>query len=104
MPSDFFVDLYMHHQKLVALLQNKIDEAENMASSIFDTAIHSKDESTESAHDLKQLKFKIFDICKLIYEEQREAGSQLLKIERKVEQLKSNFKTLTLQKKGHFVS
>lgn len=51
---------------------------------------------------MKALKQKIFDICKLIYEEQKEAGAQLLQIERKIEQLKVNFKMVMLHKKGYF--
>lgn len=50
------------------------------------------------------MKFKIFEICKLIYEEQREAGAQLQQIERTVAKLKVEFKECMLKKKGNYGS
>jgi hypothetical protein len=50
------------------------------------------------------MKYKIFDICRLIYEEQREAGAQLQQIERTVEKLKVDFKEAMIKKKGYYGS
>lgn len=72
-----------------------MEQAENLASTLFDTALSTQD-NPNTEQDLKNMKFKIFDVCKLIYEEQREAGAQLQMIERKIEQLKSNFKRMML--------
>lgn len=51
---------------------------------------------------MKELKFKIFDICKLIYEEQREAGAQLQQIERTMERLKVDFKEAMIKRRGFY--
>jgi len=50
------------------------------------------------------MKFKIYDICKLIYEEQRLAGAQLQKIERKVRQLRNTFTQNMVRNKAYFGS
>jgi hypothetical protein len=44
-PSDFFVDLHIHHEKLIALFQQKIDEAENLASTLLDQAMNSEEKA-----------------------------------------------------------
>lgn len=50
------------------------------------------------------MKYKIFDVCRLIYEEQREAGAQLQQIERTIEKLKVDFKEAMIKKKGFYGS
>lgn len=44
-PSDFFVDLHMHHERVIAQFQQKIDEAENIASILLEKAMNSEDKS-----------------------------------------------------------
>lgn len=100
-PSDFYVDLHIHHEKLIALFQQKIDEAESLASSLLDQAIHSEDNKPKQ-DSLKEMKYKIFDVCRLIYEEQREAGAQLQQIERAIEKLKVDFKEAMIKKRGYY--
>ena len=47
---------------------------------------------------------KIFEVCKLIYDEQRVAGSQLKQIELKVQELRSNFSRTMMKQKGYWGS
>ena len=75
------------------MLQRKIEEAENIAVTLFDQSLTEGDPKM-SKQEQKDIKAKIYDVCKLIYEEQRSAGSQLEQIERKVSQLRANFTNL----------
>lgn len=61
--------LQEHHEKVIGLFENKISEAENIVAALI--------ESKPQAQDFKQMKMKIFEVCKLIYDEQRIAGAQL---------------------------
>ena len=50
------------------------------------------------------MKFKIYDVCKMIYEEQRLAGSRMQQIERKVQALKARFTHQLSKQKGYEMS
>ena len=100
MPSEFFVQMQKHHEKLLGLFEVKIKEAENIVSAMVE---ESRKEKTPK-DDLRQMKKKIFEVCKLIYDEQRIAGAQLKEIELKVKQLRSKFTTAMIKHKGYWGS
>ena len=49
------------------MLQHKIQEAEMIAETLIDQSSLEKDEKARK--DQRCLKFKIFEVCKMIYEE-----------------------------------
>ena len=79
--------------------------AESIASGLMDKASQSDRGSMQTgAMSAKKMKTQIFNVCKMIFEEQREAGSQLKQIERRIEALKVQFKQAMLKKKGYYTS
>jgi hypothetical protein len=50
------------------------------------------------------MKVRIFEVCKLIYDEQRIAGAQLKQIELKVSELRTIFTRTMLKQKGYWGS
>jgi len=71
---------------------------------LFDQSIAEGETPKFSRGQQRDLKEKIYDVCKLIYEEQRIAGAQLQQIERKVCQLRANFTELMVKSKGYATS
>lgn len=47
--------------------------------------------------DFKEMKIKIYDICKMIFEEQKTAGMQLKQIELKVQKIRDNFTKVMIE-------
>jgi hypothetical protein len=63
--------LQKHHEKVLAMFEQKISDAESIVQAVIDS------KKSEKPQDLKAMKQKIFEVCKLIYDEQRIAGAQL---------------------------
>jgi len=71
--------MHKHHEKLVQMFELKIEEAEKIAGALIEQSMkESKSDGCQKEQiDFKQMKIKIFDICKMIYDEQKTAGMQL---------------------------
>lgn len=101
------MELHYHHMKLVEKLDSKIAEAQKIAQHLMDLQAKEASSfgSSKPSHGyLKDMKFKIYDVCKMIYEEQRLAGARMQQIERKVQQLKAKFTHQMSKQKGYLMS
>lgn len=80
------------------MFESKISDAESIVQALIEN------KTTSSPENLKDQKMKIFEVCKLIYDEQRIAGSQLKQIELKVQELRTNFSRTMMKTKGYWGS
>ena len=69
-PSEFFVQMQQHHEKVLAMFEQKVKEAEAIVS-----ALVQEGSKGNKPKDYKEMKKQIFEICKLIYDEQRVAAA-----------------------------
>ena len=76
-PSEFFYQLQLHHEKLLQQYDHKIDEAQILARVVCEQAAKASTPqgSIDEAKKYKQMKAEIYEVCKLIYDQQRHAAS-----------------------------
>lgn len=79
------------------MLAKKIQDAQNIAVAL------SQGDQNEQV-DFQVSKVKIYEVCKLIYDQQRLAADQLQIIERKVKQLRAEFTKQMMQNKGYWTT
>lgn len=96
MPFKFFEELHKEHERILKTLEKKIVDTESLAKQVF-----SRDSASPAsqAADQKSLKVKIFEVCKMIYQQQKAVSAQLFHVDQRVRQLK-NETSLLIQRKN----
>eukprot|EP00347_Sterkiella_histriomuscorum_P019767 403340368 len=81
----FFEQLYKDHQNVLSLLNQKLDEATGLVESL------NFNKLDQLNREQQPLKSKIFEVLKLIYEQQKSLGQQLYKVDQCVRILRTEF-------------
>ena len=96
LPFPFFAELHREQVKLIGVLASKVTEAENIAEALLR---ESHAQSATGQREQQSLKDKIFEICSMLYEQQRAAGATLARLEAQVKLARERFTELVIRKR-----
>ncbi|CDW88367.1 UNKNOWN [Stylonychia lemnae] len=98
-PFKFFQNLHQEHTKILEQLNFKLDEATGVVDYISKNKTQNDIESQQTS-----TKQKVFEVLKLIYQQQKDIGQQLFKIDQCVKILRTEFTNQMIKNGINFVT
>lgn len=87
-PFEFFSELHREYQRILDNLQQELDQTEALAKAVFS---HKREEEPQ---DQPPLRAKVFEVCRMLLEQQKAVSRQLYQVDLTVRDLKSKYTRL----------